>query len=508
MKRLSVLGILVFSLFLGACGASTADGGTDTASDHLTIAIAGEPSVIDPHRSNDQWSAALINQIFERLIDQDADGGLHPSLATGWRQIDELTYEFDIRQGVYFHNGEPLTANDVAFSLIRAATSPTSATFLGMLNPEAIYALDDHTLRLATDYPFVALLAQLAHTAGNIVPQAAVEEMGDEFASNPIGTGAFKFEEWVQGDRVELVRFEDYHGEPSALSRITFRNVPDAASRLIELETGQVDIAMAISPASVNAVENHEDLVLRREESLRTHYVGFNTQVAPFNDVRVRHAINHAVDVDLIIDTILEGVGVRVNGPLGNQVWGAHPDLPAYEFDLDLARQLLAEAGFADGFATTILTNQDNTDRNVAEVLQNKLAEIGITATVESVENPVFLELVNSGAHELIVTGWTVGTMDADYGLFPLFHTSSFGSGGNRTFYSNPEVDSLLEAARRELDIPTREALYHEIQEIIVADAPWVFMNVGEILIGTRNNVSGLENLAGRTRFADVYFTN
>ncbi|MCL1948226.1 MAG: ABC transporter substrate-binding protein, partial [Turicibacter sp.] len=440
MKYRRFIVLALAGLFVAGCGANEAVG----EQAHLIIAQDGEPVVLDPHRSNDPRSATVINQIFERLINQDEDGNLHPSLATDWRQIDELTYEFDIRPGVYFHNGEALHAEDVVFSLIRAATSPTSATFLGMLNPDAIYAVADLTIRVGTDIPFVPLTAQLAHTAGNIVPRQAALELGEDFGSQPIGTGGFKLEEWRHGEQVELVRFEDFHGERSALDRITFRNIPDAANRIIELETGAAHIAMNIAPSQVASLEARSDLTLLREESLRSHYIGFNVQQAPFNDVRVRQAINYAVDVDLIIDTILEGVGVRAFGPLSSQVWGAHPNLPAYGFDIEHARQLLADAGLADGFSTRILTDQDNNNRNIAEVLQNKLQELSITSTVESVEWPTFLETVNEGQHEIFITGWTVGTMDADYGLFPLFHTDSRGAGGNRAFYSNPEVDRLL----------------------------------------------------------------
>jgi len=502
-NKLFALAMLAFVFVLAACGNAQSGSGDNT---QLTIAQNGEPASLDPHAVNNALSAVVINQIMERLVRQDEDGNFHPWLAESWEPIDDLTYQFNLRQDVYFHNGEPMRASDVVFSLRRAANSPTSAPILGMLNPDAIVEVDEFTVHVATFEPFVPLIAHLAHTSGNILSQVAVEQLGDDFGQAPIGTNAFKFESWQRGDAIELVRFEDYYGEATPLERITIRNIPEAANRLIELETGQVDIALDIAPNDIPAVERDSNLTLIRQPNLRSHYIGFNVQAEPFDDVRIRQAINHAIDVDLIISSILDGVGVRINGPLGDG-WGTHPNLPEYTFDLDRARELLAEAGYANGFTTSILTNQDNNDRAIAEVVQSKLSEIGITATISSVENASFLELVAGGYDGLFVTGWTNVTRDPDYGLTPLFHTANMGTGGNRAFYSNPVVDALLDAARSERNEEARRQLYYEVQEIIVEDAPWVFLKNGEIVIGTRNNVRGFRaNPSGHHRFSAVYF--
>lgn len=499
-KRLLSAALLGLLVFAGGC-----ESGRGREGDQLIVAQNGEPVTLDPHRTNDARSAVVINQIMERLIRQDEDGALHPMLSTGWRQIDELTYEFDIREGVYFHNGEPLRASDVAFSLKRAASSPTSAPILGIINEAAVEVVDDFTVRVGTYEPFIPLLSHLAHTSGNIMSQVAVEAYGDAFGQNPVGTGSFKFEGWQQGDRVELVRFEDYWGTPSGTERLTVRNIPEAANRLIELETGMVDIALEIAPSDVAALEANNDLNLIREANLRSHYIGFNVTQTPLNDVRVRQAINYAIDTDLIISSILEGVGIRANGPMSNDIWGAYPNLRPYDFNLERSLELLAEAGFANGFETSILTDLDNTNRAIAEVLQQKLQDIGISSTIQSVEWAQFLEITGAGTHDIFITGWTSVTRDADYGLFPLFHSSNVGAGGNRAFYSNPVVDSLLEEARQERDEARRAELYVEIQEILVEDAPWVFLYIGEILIGTNGNVRNFRaNPSGHHRFSEV----
>lgn len=501
-KILSGIMMIFAIVLLSACGNVT---GSDR-NQHLIIAQDGEPVTLDPHRTNDARSAVVINQMLERLIRQDEQGVFHPWLATEWEQIDELTYEFKLREDVYFHNGEPLRASDVVFSLRRAANSATSSPILGVLDYDSIYEVDEFTVRVGTQEPFVPLLAHLAHTSGNILSQVAVETLGDDFGTQPVGTGSFQIDQWFIGDRVELVRFENYYGETTSIDRLTFRNIPEAANRLIELETGQADIALDISPFDMRALENHADLNLVREDFLRSHYIGFNTSSAPFDDVRVRQAVHYAVDVDTILDTILEGVGVRSFGPLSHQVWASNPDLYVYDYNVDRARELLAEAGLESGFTTNILTDLNTMNRNIAEVLQRQLAAIGIQATITSVEWASFLETTNASDHEIFITGWTNVTRDPDYGLFPLFHSSMQGPGGNRAFYSNPEVDRLLEAARQTVDPAAREALYLEVQELIVADSPWVFLNTGELLIGTRNNVQGfVPNPTGHHRLSGVF---
>lgn len=480
----------MFGIFLLA-GCNNLAGTEATPSQHLIVALTGDPVSLDPHFANDAISATAINTIFERLVRQDETGNLWPWLATDWNRIDDRTYEFAIREDVQFHNGEPMTIEDVAFSLRRSATSSITAPIVGEIDPESIQIIDGRTIRVGTFEPFVPLLSHLAHTAGNIVSQSSVEYYGDLFGQNPIGTGAFKFASWQQGEQIELVRFEDYYGTLPNLERLTFRPIPESNNRLIELETGQIHIALDVAPTDMNRIESHQDLELLRNTNLRINYLGFNTQLAPFDDARVRQAINYAIDQEAIITGILEGAGTAAKGPFSSEVFGYNPALSGYGFDLDRARQLMEAAGLGDGFATTIYVDTDISRQNMATVIQNQLRAIGIEAEIQPLEWATFLERTASGSHTMFLLGWTSVTMDADYSLFPLFHSQQFGASGNRAFYANDDVDRLLEAARGELDPLKREALYHEAQELIVADAPWAFLFVGESLIGTRSNVRG-----------------
>ena len=311
----------------------------------------------------------------------------------------------------------------------------------------------------------------------------------------------------MSGDSIELVRFDEYHGNAPAIERVIFRNIPENTNRTIELETGGIDIAYDIAPTDVERVESNSDLVLQRSPNLSTSYIGFNTAKAPFDDVRVRQAINYALDMESIVNAVYKGVGAPARGVLGPNVWASNQDLKPYGFDVEKAKALLAEAGYADGFSTTIWTNDNQQRMDIAEIVQNQLRDVNINAEVKVVEWGAYLDGTAAGEHDMFILGWVTVTGDPDYGLFPLFHSSQMGAAGNRTFYSNPRVDELLEIGRTSVDPDVREKAYMEAQEIIREDAPWIFTWSGENLTGLRSNVRGFQqHPAGHHQLSTVYF--
>jgi len=502
-KNLSILFLLIIFFAFGCSTTNQQDN-----IDELVVSQSGDPVTLDPHGTNDNRSNLLVVQIFDTLVWQDEALQIHPGLAEDWSQIDDRTYEFTLRQDVYFHNEEPLLASDVEFSLLRTASSATSSPILGQLDPSTIEVVDDYKIRVGTYEPFSPLLAHLAHPTASIVSEKAVATYGEQgFGQNPVGTGPFQFEQWILGDQVELSRNENYHGDLAGVEKLTIRNITETANRLIELETGQVDIALEIAPADISRAENHEHLTLIREPNLRTHYIGFNTQQEPFDDVRIRQAISYAVDIHLIIETILEGSGTPTIGPISPAVWGSHPNLEAYDYNPDRARELLEAAGLSDGFSTKILTDDDTLRMSIATALRSQLEAVGIQAEIETLDWATFLDATSSGEHQIFIMGWTTVTADADYGLYPLFHSSQFGSGGNRTFYDNDLVNQLLEAARMEQDEDSRVNYYLEVQELIVEEAPWIYLYIEEAVIGLANNINGFRaNPTGNHYFSRVYF--
>lgn len=490
-------------------GDTTSDTPSGDPGRGLVVATIADAVQLDPQGAQDGRSMLVKNQIFERLVTQNYEMGFDPGLAESWTQIDDLTIEFNLRQDVYFHNGERMTAADVVFTLQRAVESPHLEMVVGSIDADSIEMIDEFTVRLATSAPFAPLLSSLSHVGLGIVSEAAVTAQGEEdFARNPVGTGPFAFDNWVAGDRVELVRFENYHGQVAGVPTLTFRVVSEAFSRFVELETGGVDIALDIAPSDIARINEDANLALVQGDSLRVQYIGFNFEVEPFDDVRVRQALNYAVDAELIIQTLGENAIGLQTGPMSPGIWGANPDIAdPHPFNPDRARELLAEAGFPDGFNTTLTVDGDPFRVSIMTAIAHQLGEVGVNVDIQTLEWAAYQEATFTGEHALASLGHTATTGDADNGLWPLFHTSAQGRGGNRTWYSNPEVDALLEAARGEMDREARLALYFEIQEIIVGDAPWINVFLPVLTVGTRSDVNGFEVFpGGRHNFGGVYF--
>ncbi len=479
--------LLMFAVFAIGCG-------DEASTDTLIVAQAADADSLDPHATNDQPSSRVIKQIYQSLLDQNEDMELVSGLAEEWEQVDELTYEFKLREGVMFHNGEELTASDVEFTLLRALESADVGHIVGAIDPDGFEIIDEYTIRLSTLEPFAPILAHLAHPATSILNQTAVEEFGDDYGENPVGTGPFMLESWTRGTEINLERFEDFHGENAKMEKVKFRNIAEDGNRTIELETGEIHIAYDVLPTDISRVEGNDELVLARDLNFSTVYLGFNIEKEPFDDVRVRQAINYAIDVESIINTVMEGSGDVATGPIGPMVWASNDSLEPYGYDVEKAQELMNEAGLEDGFSTTIWTNDNQLRQDIAVIAQSQLAEIGIEIDIQVLEWGAYLEGTANGEHDMFILGWVTVTGDPDYGLYALFHSEQFGAAGNRTFYANDRVDELLQEARRSADPDVRETAYMEVQEIVRDEAPWLFLNTGEDRTGLRANVSGFRN--------------
>lgn len=476
--------------------------------EELIIAQGADAVSLDPHGQNDQSSSRVRVQMFDTLLMQDKNMEFQPLLATSWEQIDDLTVEFKLREGVKFHNGEDFGAKDVIYSIQRAIASPQAGHIVDMIDGDKLEEVDNLTVRVVTKEPFGPLLAHLSHPAAAITNEKAVTDAGDDIDITPVGTGPYKLKEWARGDYIILERNDDYWGEPAKTKTIRFRAVSENANRTIELETGGVHIAYDILPNDISKVEDNPDLQLFRDKNFSTTYVGFNAQKEPFDNKLVRQAINHAVNMDEIVEAVYYGTGNKASGPLGANVTFANTELAPYEYNPELAKEMLAEAG-AEDISLVIWTNDNKIRMDIAEIMQNQLQAVGINATSEVVEWGAYLSQTAAGEHDMFILGWTTVTGDADYGLYALFHSSQFGDAGNRTFYKNERVDELLDIGRTATSVEDREAAYKEAQEIIREDAPWIFTWNGEDLTGASNRVSGFElHPAGHYRLHNVSLGN
>lgn len=470
-KKFWLLVAMVLSvLFLVACGGDLdKKSGSATAKDTLVIAQGADAKSLDPHASNDNPSSRIRIQIFDRLMDLDDNGVPQPMLAESWERPDDTTIIFHLRKGVKFHNGDEMKASDVKFSLERALKSPEVSHILDGV--KGVEVLDDYTVKVTTEKPMAAILNNLSHTTIAILSEKATTEAGDSFGQNPIGTGPYKFVSWQSGDRVTLEAFPDYWQGEAPVKNVVFRNIVEETNRTIGLETGELDIIYDIQGMDKNKLKDDERFNLIEGPQLSLTYLGFNMKKAPYDNPKVREAISYAIDQKPIIDTVFLGAGEPANSILGPNVF-AYYDVEKFTQDIAKAKALLAEAGYPNGFKAKIWVNDNPVRRDTAVILQDQLKQIGIDLTIETVEWGAFLDGTARGDHEMYLLGWGNVTRDPDYGMFELISTSTMGAAGNRSFYSNPEVDKLLEAGKTELDPEKRKEIYKQIQEIVRKDLP------------------------------------
>ncbi|MBI2247010.1 MAG: glutathione ABC transporter substrate-binding protein [Armatimonadetes bacterium] len=453
--------------------------------------------------------AEVMGHVVETLFRLTPDGKIEPLLAESQRlSADAKTMTIRLRRGIRFHDGTAFDAAALKWNLDffrnPANAVPFRAILLGELSDVTV--VDSNTVQLSLARPFVPLLSHLTHNFLGIHSPAAVERgggmrppTGEPYGRAPVGTGPFKFKEWVRGDRIVLERNPDYWGsEKPRLDQIVFRTIPDSGARVLALEAGQIHVARAIPPRETSRLAVNRALRVDRAPSVRTIFFGFNVTKKPFDDVRVRQAVNYAVNKRAIAQTILGGA-VRVSdAPISPGVWG-YAQTMTYPYDVQKAKQLLAEAGYSSGISVTIHhpTGRYLEDAPIAAAIQAQLREAGINMRLATLEWAAYLAFtgrpVDQSEVQAYMLGWGTVTGDADYGLFSLFHSSQWTPAGfNRGFYKNPQVDALLEQARGETDATKRAAMYKQAMDIIMKDAPWLFLHSESQLTGVRREVQGL----------------
>lgn len=522
-KKNKLFGLLLtLILFIAACaspagengngnesGNGDGNGGEEAADDSVLVVASGaDPVTFDIQATNDQATTRIARQIYDTLIIQTNDLELVPGLATEWEEIEENLFEFTLREGVTFHNGEPFTASDVEYTLRRAVDSPTIGHIVGSIDPDTIEVVDEYTIRVGTSDTFGPFLTHLAHPAVGILNETAVEEAGEDYGVNSVvGTGPFEFEEWVTGTHVIANRYDDYWGDAALVGSIEFRTISDPSVRLIELESEGVDIAYDIAPSDIQTVESNDELTLINTPNLGSEYLGLSVHNdTPLRELGVRQAIAHAIDIEAIIDTVYMNVGEQMAGPINELVFGYNEDLEPIPYDVDRANELLEEAGYPGGDFTLSLYVGDNSQERirVSQIVSEALSQIGITVEVVQMEWGAFLDANDAGEPDMFLLGWTTVTTDADYGLYPLFHSNNFGESGNTTWYENSRVDELLDLGRYTSDQDERIGYYHEVQDIIHEEVPWVFLQTRENVTGVSNRVSGFEHHPVGSYFLNV----
>lgn len=347
---------------------------------------------------------------------------------------------------------------------------------------EKVEAIDESTVKFTFESAWPIFLKMLPHQ--QIIPKAYVEEVGDdEFSKHPIGAGPFKFVEANLDERIVLEKFDDYYGGAPEIDFLVFDIIPETSSRVSALQTGEVHRIHALSPTLATELQEDENIEVKDINSTRAYMAEMNTQMEPFNNLQVRKAMNHAVNMDNIIESIFGEYAVRLPGPMLIDSFAHHPDLEFYEYDPEKAKQILTEEGYEDGFSLIIDTEESN--KEVAEAIASNLRDIGIDASARVWDLAVLRDMLLDGERQMFVGNWGNSTLDPYDFLNPKLKT---GDRGNYSQYSNARVDELLEIGDVELDEAEREKVYFEAQEIIYDDAPWIFgYTVKEIEAGHKS---------------------
>jgi peptide/nickel transport system substrate-binding protein len=460
----------------------------------LTIGLATDITSADPHFHNLGPNNAFAMHVFDRLIGQGPNQELEPGLATSWQTLDDETWEFQLREGVTFHDGTPFTADDVAFTIERAADVPNSPSSFGIYLKQItdIEVVDDVTIRLTTDGPYPLMPNDLSTVA--IVSRANGEGAATEDYNSgkaAIGTGPYRFVEWVPGDRIVIERHDDYWGEPPAWERVTFRPITSGPARVAALLAGDVDVIEGVPTTDVAQLEANPQISLSSGISNRVIYLHLDSDrdespfvdasaceegvTNPLTDARVRRAISLAINREAMVDRVMEGQAIAAGQLLPDGFFGTVPGLGPDPLDLEAARELLAEAGCPEGFQLTIHGPNDRyiNDAEITQAVAQMLTRAGIRTQVETMPASVFFSRGSNLEFSLMLVGWGSGTGEASSPLKSLLATfdpeRGFGA-SNRGRYANPEMDRLLEEALATVDDEEREALLQEATEVAMAD--------------------------------------
>lgn len=503
--------IMILSVFVVACSNSNdsekekEDVGeksneTEKSSD-LTVMLASDPTSLDPHGANDGNSLYVMSTMYDKLVYLDKDLNITPGLAESLEQISDTVWEAKIREGVEFHDGTILDAETVKANLDRVR-DPEIASPVSFLYDmiEEVEVIDPLTVHIKTAYPFASLPAHLAHPGGNMISKKSIDADNEAIKNGelpfstvnaaPVGTGPFKFEGREHGVGIKVVKNEKYWDTEKAKSNsITFKTIPEEFTRIAELETGGADLIYPVSPADVARVNDMDTAGVQQSKSSNLTYLGFNTEVEPFDKKEVRQAISMAINKENLINGILEGIALPAIGPLAPTVFGYSDQIDTLGYDVEKAKELLKEAGYENGFSTKILTNETGANVDIAVFIQAELKEIGIDVAVETAETGAYLDATGEGNSEMFIGSWGTVTLDADYGLFPMFHSSNVGYSGNRSFLKNDTIDEVLQAAREEGDVEKRLELYVDAQNLLAEEAPVAYLYHSELLAGVNDEV-------------------
>ncbi|HXJ22181.1 MAG TPA: ABC transporter substrate-binding protein [Polyangia bacterium] len=498
--------LLAIALVAGCRGSQKEPAGP---ADRLVVARSMDAVSLDPARTNDLESLEVAEQVYGRLV-RFAPGRLEPEpdLATSWTvSADGTIWTFELRPNVLFSDGTAVNADAVVFSFERQIVPEHpyhEADFVwtrAYHNIRRVRADGPLRVQFEIDRPYAPFLANLAMGPAAIVSPTAVRKWRHDFGRHPVGSGPYRFVEWIPGDRITLERNPTYWDQPARTRYLVLLAMPDSKQRLQALESGAADVIQQLAPDDLPLVRLHPDLRLAMAPAALVSYLAMNTQRRPLNDPRIRRAIAHAIRTEALVKLVYQGVGIPAIGPLPPNVWGARSDVVTYPYDPARARALLAEAGWQGAeepplklFAPSVASQYMPEPARVADIIKHSLAAVGIRVDVILSDPADHQRALWAGEHDLALHGWFNDNGDPDSFLYTLLDSdNTTGSRpSNVAFYSNGWFHDVIGMAQRTTDRTERERLYSEAQAILAIDVPWVPLAHSKVVFAERTNIRGL----------------
>ena len=465
----------------------------------LTIVQPAEATTMDPGRSTQVLTVNYFVNLYDTLTRWDADLKLQPALATAWKNTSDTTWEFTLRPGVKFHDGAPLTAEDVKATLERNLVPGKTVVQSGFATIETVQIVSPTTIRIVTKKPDPLVPVRMAQMGAQILPARLTTDEGvKELARKPVGTGAYRFVEWVKDERLVMQANRDWwgwEGRTPAFDRVVWKPIPDDFPRLVALERGEADIITNVPPDRIKAIEEGKTTRVVTAPATRTVTFWLNATEAPLNDKRVRQALHHALDVPSLIRNLYAGQGKPFSGGLADTDFGYNPALKPYAYDPAKARQLLGEAGVAPGYEMTLFAGSGTmvNDKHLLEAIADMWSKVGLRPKVQMMEMGARQRMNNERQvppHGALLVNPQSTLLDADGSLWRLFHPNGFG--GKYWIGSQPgqRFHDLMEQARYSLDTRKRKQLYTEATQIIHDEKPWLELFQEVVVYGTTRRLS------------------
>lgn len=505
-----LVGGLAVTIFSGCEGGRPeASRGKKTSRESLVFVLGNDISNMDPAQMTDIESGQVASQVYEGLVRfKDGSVEVEPCLAESWQVTEDgLEWVFKLREGIRFSDGSPVNADAVVFSVQRQtdpnheAHVPGRMRYANLLFGDAsstetellrsVEAIDERTVRFRLARPYMPFIFNLAMVQASVVSPSSVRLLKSDINTTMVGTGAFLLESYRRDQRITVVRNDNYWGEPADVEHVEFRVLRDPNTRLNSLRRGDCHVIAGIEPYSLDLLKGDDGVTVLSEPSMNLGYLSINCKEAPFDDPRVRLAVNYAIDKEFICEVLYNGTSVMATGVLPPGMLGHDPERKGIPYDPDKARELLKEAGYENGFEFTF--NSHNRARiyvpvgiRLAEQVQQDLAKVGIRANIDQMEFPAFLEREKSRNYVMGNSGWISDNGDPDNFIFEII-----GREDNSLNYSNPEATRLMRLATVEKDVEKRAQLYYQAEELIAETAPIVPLNHALQIMAIRNEVRG-----------------